>query len=55
MKTKEEVIKEAYVELIGEERFDRLKDYIDFDGWIDFDYLPEDISIDSFNEKYYTE
>jgi len=42
MKTKEEVIKEAYVELIGEERFNEIDSRIDANGWIDFDYLPED-------------
>jgi hypothetical protein len=55
MKSKEEVIKEVYVKLIGEERFNEIESRIDADGWIDFDFLPEDLSLDDFKLKTYTE
>jgi len=55
MKTKEEVIKEAYVKLIGEERFNEFKDWIDNDGWVHLEYLPKDTNLSDFKLKTYTE
>jgi len=51
MKTKEEVIKEAYIELIGEERFNEMKAYIDDNGWIHYLNFPrvEGINPDDFD------
>jgi len=53
--SKQKAIREAYVKLIGEEKFNKTKKYIDSNGYIDYELLPEEISLDDLHIKAYSE